>query len=79
MTDIDINSTHPKTELLMAEIRMRRQANELSRQRDRIFELKRKLKVLANVISRKHQEIEELRHILSLTIIDYEAYRKVWK
>ena len=79
MTDIDINSTHPKTELLMAEIRMRRQSNELSRQRDRIFELKRKLKVLAKVISRKHQEIEELRHILSLTGIDYEAYRKVWK
>lgn len=66
----DDNYEYPQTQLLFAKIRLNRQANELSRQRDRIFELKRKLKVLARVISRKNAEIEELRRDMAILIAE---------
>lgn len=66
----DDDHKYPQTALLFAKIRLNRQANELSRQRDRIFELKRKLKVLARVISRKHAEVEELRRDMAILIAE---------
>ena len=50
----------PQTELLLAKIRLQRQVIELSRQRQRIFELKSKIKKMAKVITKKHKRIQQL-------------------
>jgi hypothetical protein len=51
----------PKTELLLAEMRLRRQANAISVMRERILFLKIKEKKMARVITRKHEWAKRLQ------------------
>lgn len=51
----------PKTELLLAEMRLHKQANAISEMRERILFLKIKEKKMAKVITRKHEWAKRLQ------------------
>lgn len=50
-----------QTAFIMLDLRCKAQAHELSRQRERIFALKQMVKKLAKVISRKHNELQQIK------------------
>jgi hypothetical protein len=50
-----------QTELMLAEIRLHKQANAISEMRERILFLKIKEKKMARVITRKHEWAKRLR------------------
>jgi hypothetical protein len=51
----------PQTELMLAEMRLRKQANAISEMRERILFLKIKEKKMAKAITRKHEWAKRLQ------------------
>lgn len=57
---MEIMEKFPQTELMLAEIRLRKQANAISEMRERILFLKIKEKKMAKTITRKHEWAKRL-------------------
>ena len=66
----------PKTALLLAELRLNKQANAISEMRERILFLKIKDKKMAKVITRKHNWAKRLEAQLLKAGIEPEKERQ---